>query len=185
MCYIIRYVIRFGNPNSFPSYHIPPTPVFQAVTPSFVRRPSTIPPVFNNFRTLSVATGVVPLSVSLSVELRLPVPALHCLAVLPVSGWSVSRTIVRFVRSVPTIERSHQGFLVKNNPECKILRRLPSPFNAVYRHSMHGNTVRRKVWSHTANSGRLDAETFGGSALLFHCWLHLRPAGRHNLTICN
>jgi hypothetical protein len=158
---------------------------FQAVTHSFVRRRSTNPPVFNNFRTLSVATGVVPLSVSLSVQLRLPVPALHCLAVLPVSTWSVSRTIVPFVRSVPATKRSHQAFLVKNNSECKILRHLPSPFNAVYRHSMHRNTVRRKVWSHTANSGRLDAETFGGSALLFHCWLHLWPAGRHNLTICN
>src|SRR5258705_8416815 len=128
--------------------------------------------------------GWYPSPVSLSVQSQLPVPALHCF-VLPVSAWSVFRTILRFVHSVPTTERSHQGFLVKNNSECKILRRLPFPFNAVYRHSMHGNTVRRKVWSHTANSGRLDAETFGGSALLFHCWLHLRPAGRHNLTICN
>jgi hypothetical protein len=51
------------------------------------------------------------------------------------------------------------------------------PFNAVYRHSMHRNTVQRKVWSHKANSGRLDAETFGGSAQLFHLRVHLRPAG--------
>src|SRR5712671_435849 len=35
---------------------------FQAITHSFVRRRSTISPVFNNFPTLSVATGVVPLS---------------------------------------------------------------------------------------------------------------------------
>jgi hypothetical protein len=32
---------------------------------------------------------------------------------------------------------------------------LASPFNAVFRHSMHGNTIQRKVWSHTANSGKL------------------------------
>src|SRR5712675_2060992 len=89
---------------------------FQAVAHSFARRRSTIPPVFNNFQTLSVATGVVPSRVSLSVQPRLPVPALHCLAVLPVSAWSVSRTIVR---SVPATKRSHQAFLVKNNSECK------------------------------------------------------------------
>jgi len=39
-----------------------------------------------------------------------------------------------------------------------------SPFNALYRHSMHRNTIQRKVWSHKANSGRLDAESLGGSA---------------------
>src|SRR6266436_1469948 len=85
---------------------------FQAVTHSFVRRRSTIRPVFNNFRTLFVATGVVPSPVTLSAQLRLPVPALHCLAVLPVSAWSVSRTIVR---SVPTTERSHQCFLAEKH----------------------------------------------------------------------
>src|SRR6266850_1686152 len=84
---------------------------FQAVTRSFVRRRSTIPPVFNNFRALSVATGVVPLSVSLSVELRLPVPALHCLAFYPFRPGAFLAHIVRFVRSAPTTERSHQGFL--------------------------------------------------------------------------
>jgi len=56
------------------------------------------------------------------------------------------------------------------------------PFNALYRHSMHRNTVQRKVWSHNANSGRLDVESLGGSAQLFHLWVHLRPAERHNLT---
>lgn len=160
-------------------------PYFQTVAHSFARRRSTIPPVFNNFRTLSVATGVVPLSCQSFGAITAVGSCSPMFSVLPVSAWSVSRTIVRFVRSAPTTERLHQRFLAENNSECKILGRLPSPFNAVYRHSMHGNTVRRKVWSHTANSGRLDAETFGGSALLFHCWLHLRPAGRHNLTICN
>src|SRR6266403_3567893 len=51
-------------------------PYFQTVAHSFARRRSTIPPVFNNFRTLSVATGVVPLSVSLSAQSHLPIPAL-------------------------------------------------------------------------------------------------------------
>jgi hypothetical protein len=43
------------------------------------------------------------------------------------------------------------------------------PFNAVYRHSMHRNTVQRKVWSHKANSGRLDAETLGAPRSYFIC----------------
>ena len=134
---------------------------FQAVTNSFVRRHSTIPPVFNNFRTLSVATGVVPLSVSLSVQLRLPVPALNCLAFYPFRpGAFLAQSFVSFVPRRPPSDRT-KVFWLKNNSECKILSRLPSPFNAVYRHSMHGNTVRRKVWSHTANSGRLDVELLG------------------------
>src|SRR6266403_2290307 len=110
---------------------------FQAVTHSFVRRRSTIPPVFNNFRTLSVATGVVPLSCRSFGAITAAGSCSHCLAVLPVSAWSVSRTIVLFVRAAPTTERWHQGFLVKNNPECKILGTpaIPiqcciSPFNA-------------------------------------------------------
>src|SRR6266404_4759114 len=37
----------------------------------------------------------------------------------------------------------------------------PSPFNAVFRHSMRGNTVQRKVWSHAANSGKLFFVTEG------------------------
>jgi hypothetical protein len=37
----------------------------------------------------------------------------------------------------------------------------PSPFNAVFRHSMHGNTVQRNVWSHTAKSGKLFFVTEG------------------------
>ncbi len=163
----------------------PQFPYFQAVAHSFVRRRSTIRPVFNNFRTLSVATGVVPSPLSLSVQSQLPVLVLHCLAFYPFRrGAFLAKSFVSFVPCRPPSDRT-TVFWLQNNSECKILRRLPSPFNAVYRHSMHGNTVRRKVWSHTANSGRLDAETFGGSALLFHCWLHLRPAGRHNLTICN
>ena len=36
------------------------------------------------------------------------------------------------------------------------------PFNALYRHSMHRNTIQRKVWSHKANSGRLDVESLWG-----------------------
>ena len=47
-------------------------------------------------------------------------------SLLPVSAWSVSRTIVRFVRSVPTPERSHQGFLVKNTPNAKSCDACPS-----------------------------------------------------------
>src|SRR5712672_2352394 len=86
---------------------------FQAVTHSFVRRRSTIPPVFNNFRTLSVVTGVVPLSVSLSVELRLPVPALHCLAFYPFRPGAFLAHIVCFFHDAPTAERSHQGFLAE------------------------------------------------------------------------
>jgi hypothetical protein len=36
------------------------------------------------------------------------------------------------------------------------------PFNALYRHSMHRNTIQRKVWSHKANSGRLDVGSLWG-----------------------
>lgn len=64
------------------------------------------------------------------------------------------------------------------------LMKIFSPFNAVYRHSMRRNTIQRKVWSHIANSGTLDVESLGGSALLFHLWVHLRP-GRHILTSGN
>jgi hypothetical protein len=41
------------------------------------------------------------------------------------------------------------------------LMKIFAPFNAVYRHSMHRNTIQRKVWSRIANSGRLDAELLG------------------------
>ena len=36
-----------------------------------------------------------------------------------------------------------------------------SPFNAVYRHSMHENTIQRKVWSQTADFGKLFGVTEG------------------------
>src|SRR5882757_532946 len=128
--------------------------------------------------------GWYPSPVSLSVQSQLPVPALHCLASYPFRrGAFLAQSFLSFVRSRPPSDPTKLFW--RKQPRMQNLGLLPSPFNAVYRHSMHGNTVRRKVWSHTANSGRLDAETFGGSALLFHCWLHLRPAGRHNLTICN
>jgi len=105
--------------------------------------------------------GVVPLSVSLSVQLRLPVPALNCLAFYPFRpGAFLAQSFVSFVPRRPPSDRT-KVFWLKNNSECKILSRLPSPFNAVYRHSMRGNTIRRKVWSHTANSGRLDVELLG------------------------
>src|SRR6266403_6236180 len=158
---------------------------FQAVTHSFVRRRSTIPPVFNNFRTLCVATGGgTPLCQSFGAITA----AGSC---SPLFSGFTRFGLERFShnRSFRSFRAGHQAippsFSGEKQLRMQILRRLPSPFNAVYRHSMHGNTVRRKVWSHTANSGRLDAETFGGSALLFHCWLHLRPAGRHNLTSSN
>jgi hypothetical protein len=38
---------------------------------------------------------------------------------------------------------------------------LALPFNAVFRRSMHGNTVQRKGWSHTAKSGKLFFVTEG------------------------
>src|SRR5882762_10591267 len=66
-------------------------------------------------------------------------------SVLPVSAWSVSRTIVRFVRSAPTTERSHQGFLAEKqlrmqNPEPVAIpiQCCISPFNARKHHSEKG-----------------------------------------------
>jgi hypothetical protein len=157
----------------------------QAVTHSFAQRRPAIPPVFNNFRTLSVATGVVPLWPDFSGGPNPP----FLLSVFssgykrcPPSACTAYVVVLRCRRRGDVI--TPKLWPGKNNLNGKSSISL-SPFNAVYRHSMHGNTVRRKVWSHTANSGRLDVETFGGSAHLFHCWLHLRPAGRHNLTSNN
>src|SRR5258705_8416814 len=49
-------------PTPFLPITSPQAQYFQAVAHSFARRRSAIPPVFNDFPTLSVATGVVPLS---------------------------------------------------------------------------------------------------------------------------
>jgi hypothetical protein len=179
-----------------------PTPFFpitslqlqhlQAVTHSFAQRRPIISSVFNNFRTLSVATGVVPLPVRFFVASELATSALLCFHVVtncfffserPALPRDVSFNLTcPSAPSTQTNERLRRCFPLEKIRNSYVAL---SPFNAVYRHSMHGNTVRRKVWSHTANSGRLDTETFGGSAQLFHRWLHLRMAGRHKLTSNN
>ena len=59
-------------------------------------------------------------------------------------------------------ERSHSRvWKTKGNTRKGEFRRTASPFNALFRHSMHGNTIQRKVWSHTVNSGRLFFVTEG------------------------
>src|SRR5882762_8440117 len=86
--------------------------------------------------------GWYPSPVSLSVQSQLPVPALHCLAFYPFRpGAFLAQSYLSFIPCRPPRDRA-KVFWPKNNSECKILRRLPFPFNAVYRHSMHGNTVR-------------------------------------------
>ena len=141
----------------------------QVVTRSFAQRRPTISSVFNNFRTLSVATGWHPLLLGFSWASELRAFALLCFHA--VANWSsfrnhpqcpACRVPSRF-RSMRTNERLPRRFSGGKKPMQNPCM-AQSPFNAVYRHSMHGNTIRRKVWSHTANSGRLDAETFGGSA---------------------
>src|SRR5437899_3505239 len=49
----------------------------------------------------------------------------------------------------------------QNKRKSHICPEPPFPFNALFRHSMHRNTVRRKVWSHTVNSGKLFFVTEG------------------------
>jgi hypothetical protein len=44
----------------------------------------------------------------------------------------------------------------KNPWQTRVPLRPLSPFNAVFRHSMHGNTVQRNVWCRKAKFGRLD-----------------------------
>src|SRR5882757_4968701 len=51
--------------------------------------------------------GWYPSLVSLSVQSPLPFLALHCLAFYPFRPGAFLARIVRFVRSVPTTERSH------------------------------------------------------------------------------
>jgi len=94
---------------------------FQAVTNSFVRRRSTIPPIFNNFRTLSVATGVVPLSCQ---SFGAITAAGSCSP--PFSGFtrfglerfSHNRSFRSFGANHRAIPPSFSG---ENNPECKTL----------------------------------------------------------------
>lgn len=74
---------------------------------------------------------------------------------------------------VPHLQRPNT--IQKSKPPA-----TPSPFNAVYPHSMHRNTIQRKVWSRKANSGRLDAESIWGLRALFCLWVHLRPERTSN-----
>jgi hypothetical protein len=43
-----------------------------------------------------------------------------------------------------------------------------------------GTPFRDKVWSHKANSGRLEADLWGAPRRQIHLWARLRPEGRHN-----
>ena len=57
----------------------------------------------------------------------------------------------------------HPGWGGTNGPCAALPTHYPlltthsqSPFNALFRHSMHGNTVQRNVWCPEAKFGRLD-----------------------------
>src|SRR5882757_4968702 len=84
-------------------------PYFQAVAHSFARRRSTIPPVFNNFRTLSVATGVVPLACQSFGAITAAVSCSPLFGVLPVSAWSVSRAY----RSFRSFRADHRAIALR------------------------------------------------------------------------
>jgi len=139
----------------------------QAVTHSFAQRRWTISSVFNNFRTLSVVMGGGTLSCQVFRGFRVGgfrSPLFSCrykLFLLFRTICVAPRGVLQFdmpLRCTRTNVRLRRCFPVGKMRNSHVAL---SPFNAVYRHSMRGNTVRRKVWSHTANSGRLDAELLG------------------------
>src|SRR5229473_7161566 len=111
----------------------------QAVTHSFAQRRPVISPVFNNFRTLSVATGGGTLSGGLSARSELPVSALLCFILLPASVWG------HFVayRSFRAYQRGiAPRFLAEKQPRIQNPRTAAvpiqcciSPFNARKHHS--------------------------------------------------
>ncbi len=117
---------------------------FHALTHSLAQRRTAISFTDNMFRTLSIATGVVPPSLrshSSRRSLRLDPSATQLAPEID------SRSL-----------GPQSGKETHTNP---LPSERPSPFNAVFRHSMHGNTVQRKVWSHAANSGKLFFVTEG------------------------
>jgi len=106
-------------------------PYFQAVAHSFARRRSTIPPVFNNFPTLSVATGVVPLSCEPFGESQLPVPALQCLAFYRFRpGAFLAQSFVSFVPRRPPSDCTNV-FWLKTTPNAKSCDACP-PHSMLY-----------------------------------------------------
>src|ERR1700730_12652877 len=115
-----------------------------AVTHSLAQRRPAICLRINPFRTLSIATGWYPPRV-------VPVTSHHCITPRPALEIDPCGLGPRWV-----LERRTRKYTLPSE--------LASPFNAVFRHSMHGNTIHRKVSSHTANSGKLFFVTEGSGA---------------------
>ena len=124
-----------------------------AVTHSFAQRRAAIYFSINMFRTLSIATGVVH----------------HPSSGRALLASQLNRRITAYPDAkeidapvlAPALARGLARRLARRQTQIRTPSSPASPFNAVFRHSMHGNTIQRKVWSHTANSGKLFFATEG------------------------
>ena len=136
-------LVKVGRPSPFPPITSLQPQSFHSVTRSLAQRRSTMFFRINVFRTLSIATGVVPPS---------------SVSVLPHHGSPLHHS-ASSATEIDSCSLARRCW--KENMQIHIPSELALPFNALFRHSMHGNTIQRKVWSRTANSGKLFFVTEG------------------------
>jgi len=141
-------LININRPSPFPPITSLQPQCLHAVTHSLAQRRATMCFSFSAFRTLSIATGVVP-----------PLPFAHRSRHSSPPHHGVPDAPKRSMPPVlaPALARG----LARRHTQIHTPSVPASPFNAVFRHSMHGNTIQRKVWSRTANSGKLFFVTEG------------------------
>jgi len=104
---------RLRELNSFASYHIHPTPAVSCDYALFAQRRAAIPPIFNGFRTLSIARAVYPLCRAFpALGCSDPVNSCVCIGLPPLCRpFALFTSLVSFVfNSLRPLFQKHPGW---------------------------------------------------------------------------